>query len=94
AVVLLYSNIKLKTSITKTFGLGDALLFLALAFTFANISFLVLFIFGLVFSLLLHVLLKHYSKFSTVPLAGYLSLFFAITYMAHWMGFLKYLYTI
>ncbi|WP_050807317.1 hypothetical protein [Bizionia argentinensis] len=94
AVVFLYSKIKLKTSISNTFGLGDGLLFLVLAFSFSSISFLILFVFGLIFSLTLHLLLKRKLKQITVPLAGYLSLFFAVTYISYWLGILKSIYII
>jgi len=94
AVVFLYSKLKLKTSISNTFGLGDGLLFLALIFSFSSISFVILFVFGLIFSLVLHLILNKNSKYQTVPLAGYLSLFFSITYLAHWFGILKSVYTI
>ena len=93
-VVYSYSKLKLKTSIAQTFGLGDALLFFALAFTFSSVSFLVLFVFGLVFSLVLHLFLKNRSEHKNVPLAGYLSLFFSIAYVAHWLGILKLVYTL
>ncbi|WP_299363517.1 hypothetical protein [Winogradskyella sp.] len=94
-VVLGYSKFKLNTSISQTFGLGDTLLFFALAFTFSSISFLVLFVFGLIFSLTLHLLIKRRSvEHKTVPLAGYLSLFFAIAYVSHWTGILKSVYSI
>jgi len=93
-IVYMYSKFKLKTPITQTFGLGDALLFFALAFTFSSVTFLVLFVFGLFFSLILHLFLSKKSKYKTVPLAGYLSLFFAIAYGAHWIGILKSVYTI
>ena len=92
--VLLYSKLKLKTSISNTFGLGDGLLFLALIFSFSSISFIILFVFGLIFSLVLHLILNKNSKHQTVPLAGYLSLFFSIAYLAHWFGILKSVYTI
>ena len=91
-VVGLYSKIRLKTSIKETFGLGDGFLFLALTFTFSNVTFIVLFVFGMIFSLLLHLALKQKSKIDTVPLAGYLSLFFAIAYGAYWTGFLESVY--
>ncbi len=94
AVVFLYSKLRLKTSVLNTFGLGDGLLFLALAFSFSSISFIILFVFGLVFSLVLHLVLKRKSKQTTVPLAGYLSLFFAITYLSHWVDILKSVYLI
>jgi len=91
-VVFLYSRIKLKTSISKTFGLGDGLLFVALAFTFSSVSFLILFVFGLIFSLLIHLAINKSSRFTTVPLAGYLSLFFVFAYMGHWSGLIKSVY--
>ena len=75
-VVFLYSKLKLKVSINDTFGLGDGLMFIALIFTFSSVTFLVLFVFGLIFSLALHLILKNKAKHTTVPLAGYLSLFF------------------
>lgn len=93
-VVFLYSKIKLKTSIKNTFGLGDVLLFFALIFTFSSVSFLILFVFGLVFSLIIHLVIKRNSKHKTVPLAGYLSLFFSIIYLSHWLGFMPSVYTI
>lgn len=93
-VVYAYSILKLKTSLNNTFGLGDSLLFFALAFTFSSVSFIVLFVFGLLFSLVMHLVIKHKSKHQTVPLAGYLSLFFALAYVAHWAGVLKTVYTI
>jgi hypothetical protein len=69
-------------------------LFFVLAFSFSSISFIILFVFGLIFSLVLHLLLKKKSKHSTVPLAGYLSLFFSIAYVSHWGGILKSVYII
>jgi hypothetical protein len=87
--VVLYSNLKMKQSITKTFGLGDGLLFLALAFTFPSVTFLILFVFGLIFSLIIHLFSKNQAKSTTVPLAGYLSLFFAIAYLGNWVGLLN-----
>ncbi len=93
-VIFVYSKIKLKVAIDQVFGLGDGLLFLALAFTFSSVSFLILFVFGLIFSLVLHLFLKNKSEHSTVPLAGYLSLFFSISYISHWSGLIKTLYII
>lgn len=92
--VFIYAKLKLKTALSKTFGLGDGLLFFALAFTFSSISFFILFVFGLIFSLLLHLFFKSSSKFETVPLAGYLSFFFALSYLASWSGILTNLYTV
>ncbi len=94
AVVFLYSKFKLRTTITDTFGLGDGLMFIALAFTFSSISFIILFVFGLIFSLMIHVIFKNKSRYNTVPLAGYLSLFFMITYISYWLGITPNIYTI
>lgn len=77
----LYSRIKLKKNVLQSvLGLGDILFFMAIAFSFSIASFLVLFVFSLIFSLLMHTLLKHKQKETTVPLAGYMSLFFAVIY--------------
>lgn len=93
-VVFFYAKFKLKTSITNTLGLGDVLLFIALTFSFSTVSFLVIFIFSLFFSLLLHLFLKNKKTGITVPLAGYMSLFFAFTYLSFWTGIINSLYTI
>lgn len=92
-VILLYAKLKLKTSFTNVFGIGDLLLFLALTLTFSSISFIILLVFSLIFSLIIHLIFKEQKKL-TVPLAGYMSLFFAITYITHWLGFLPTLYYI
>jgi len=92
AIVFLYSKFKLKTTISNTFGMGDGLLFFALTFSFSSISFIILFVFGLIFSLTLHLILKKNSKHQTVPLAGYLSLFFAVAYLSNWIGILESVY--
>ncbi len=91
-VVFLYARFKLKVPAHTTFGLGDALLFLALTFTFTSLSFIILFVFGLLFSLLIHLVVKRKSNHTTVPLAGYLSLFFIIIYITNWFGGLKNIY--
>ncbi|MDO5986287.1 hypothetical protein Q4Q39_02620 [Flavivirga amylovorans] len=93
-IVFLYSNLKLKTRFLNTIGLGDVLLFAGLSLSFATISFIIIFVSALFFSLLLHIILKKRSAFRTVPLAGYMSLFFSITYMAYWSGFINGLYRI
>jgi len=93
-VVYGYSRFKLKTPIFQTFGFGDALLFFALVFSFSSVSFVILFVFGLVFSLVLHMIMKGKTNHDTVPLAGYLSLFFSMAYIAHWIGLLTSVYSI
>ncbi|MFE3872478.1 hypothetical protein ACFX5F_14725 [Flavobacterium sp. ZS1P70] len=81
-VCYLYAVLKLKKPLLKeVFGLGDVLFFIFMAFSFSIISFFVLFVFALVFSLLLHSVLQHKQIVKTVPLAGYMSLFFGVVYV-------------
>ena len=94
-IIGLYSRLKLKTSILKTIGLGDILLFFALTFSFSTIAFIIFFISALIFSLGLHVYrTKNMTQNTTVPLAGYMSLFFLMAYTTHWLGFVNILYKI
>lgn len=89
----LYSILKLKRKIEESLGIGDILLFLFLSFTFSITSFLVLFIFSLLFSLSLHLLLQHKNSDKTVPLAGYMSIFFATVYLIDLIFNCTFLYT-
>ncbi len=93
-IVFLYSKFKLKTNLRNTFGLGDVLIFIALSFSFSTVSFLVIFIFSLFFSLALHLVFKKKKKGITIPLAGYISLFFAFVYISFWIGITNSLYSI
>jgi heme exporter protein D len=68
-----------KLSFQNALGLGDILFFIFLSFGFATISFIVLFVFSLIFSLLLHFIFQNKNQL-TVPLAGYMSLFFGVVY--------------
>ncbi|WP_348799717.1 hypothetical protein [Flavobacterium adhaerens] len=80
-LLVCYAYTKLrKIEFRNSFGLGDVLFFIFISFTFSTISFLVLFIFSLCFSLLLHLVLSQKSKEKTVPLAGYMALFFGVVY--------------
>lgn len=93
-IIYLYSRLKLKINFNEAIGLGDLILFVGLAFSFATISFLVIFIFALAFSMILHLFLRKIQKQANVPLAGYMSLFFALTYVAQWTGLLTNLYSV
>jgi hypothetical protein len=80
-VCFVYAKLKLKQPLLReVFGLGDILFFVAIAFSFSMVSFLVLFVFALLFSLLLHLILKHRQTDKTVPLAGNMALFFGVVY--------------
>lgn len=93
-VLHLYAKYKLKTTLNEVFGLGDALLFIGFCVAFPVASFIVFFVFALLFSLVLHVVLKHKMEVQTVPLAGYMSVFLLIVYAFHWIGFIPNLYSI
>lgn len=80
-VSYLYAKLKLQQPLLKeVFGLGDLLFFIFIAFSFSMVSFLVLLVFSLLFSLLLHFAMKNGQTEKTVPLAGYMSMFFAVVY--------------
>ena len=83
-ILWVYSKIILKKKlVNQSIGMGDVLFFITLAFCFSIISFYVLFVFSLFFSLLMHFLLKKsYKEHTTIPLAGYMAVFFAFVYCA------------
>ncbi|MBN4057923.1 hypothetical protein JYT34_00600 [Olleya sp. AH-315-K02] len=91
-IVFLYTKFKLKIAFIEAFGLGDVLFFLMVSFSFSTISFVILFICALIFSLIVHLTLKKNSN--NVPLAGYMSLFFVFTYLAYWSGFINSVYRV
>ena len=93
-IVFLYSKIKLNSSFNEAIGLGDVLMFIGLVFSFSTVSFLVIFVCSLVFSLTVHLIIKRYSKLQSVPLAGYISLFFSLIYLSHWAGITTSLYAL
>ena len=71
----MYAKIKMKQPIFNVFGLGDLLFFIVLAVSFPTLSFLVIFVFSLIFSWSIYMLIKQHLKEKTVPLAGLQSLF-------------------
>jgi hypothetical protein len=80
-VCYLYAAFKLKKNLLKeVFGLGDVLFFIFITFSFSIVSFFVLFVFSLIFSLILHLAMQSRQSEKTVPLAGYMSLFFGVVY--------------
>ena len=88
-----YATLQLKKPLLKeVFGLGDVLFFIFIPFSFSILSFFVLFVFSLVFSLLLHLVLQHKQTQKTVPLAGYMSLFFGVVYIISFFGNCNFLY--
>jgi hypothetical protein len=93
-IVFLYSTFKLKTAFLSTIGLGDLLFFAGISLSFSTVSFIFIFICALIFSLIMHLIVKRKAIITTVPLAGYMSLFFLLTYISFWSGFIDDLYVI
>ncbi|WP_203258180.1 hypothetical protein [Hyunsoonleella ulvae] len=82
----LYFSLKHKTlvnPIDSFIGMGDIAFFLAITPLFHLKPFILFFIVGLVFSLMVHGVLLLFKKVKTIPLAGYLALFLAINIVAN-----------
>ena len=83
-------------SFSNAIGLGDILFLFAIAVGFPPVSYITLLAFGLVFALIIHQAISYLSKKPiktdktttqhTVPLAGYLALFFCGILLVHWLG--------
>ena len=80
-MVSMYAKIKMKQPIFNVFGIGDLLFFMLLAVSFPTLSFLVIFVFSLIFSWSIFMLIKQYLKEKTVPLAGLQSLFLLLVFI-------------
>jgi hypothetical protein len=88
----IYVTIKMKkTYINEVIGLGDLLFFFFICFSFAPITFIILFTFSLLFSLVIHLILNK-KQDQTVPLAGYMSLFYSSVYTLVYFSNFKVLY--
>jgi len=77
-----------KKLFSEVLGLGDILLFIALAVSFPTLSFLNFFVFSVLFTYVISKLLKlairNYKD--SVPLAGGMSLFLSFVFVLHWTG--------
>ena len=91
-MIYLYSKVKLNLNLKDTLGLGDILFFLALAVSFATTTFIITFVFALIFSLLIHLVIKSNAPNKTVPLAGYMSLFYMVVFVGYWLGMINAIY--
>ena len=94
SVIFLYARLKLKARFKDVFGLGDLLLFVCLSVSFSTVSFIVIFISALIFSLLIHLSIRQKESKTSVPLAGYMSVFFICAFMAYWTGIINFVYSI
>lgn len=84
SILSLYSKFKLKKPLKETFGMGDAVFFLAFAFAFPTYSFLVLFSFSLFFTGVIFFFFKRKLYHKTVPLAGLQALFLTLVFISNW----------
>lgn len=83
-ILFLYAKLIMKKPFLNTsFGLGDLLFFYAISVAFPTVTFIVLFVFALIFSLCLHLVRKRKDIEPSVPLAGYMALFFAMILGIH-----------
>lgn len=94
-VLIIYTYIKLRgiNQFSKAIGSGDILMFFVLSLSFSTLSFMFCFIFSLFFSLILSLYLNRKDK-NQIPLAGYMSIFFGLIFIAYWLGFIRQLYSI
>lgn len=90
-VSFVYIKIR-KLDFKNSIGIGDVLFFIFISCTFSIVSFLVLFVFALLFSLVLHFVLNIKKEQQTVPLAGYMSLFFGVIYTISFCNINTFLY--
>ena len=77
-ILFLYTSlITKKRFLNHSLGLGDVLFFYAMGVGFPTLTFIVLFAFAVLFSLLVFTITKRSSVYKTVPLAGLMGLFIA-----------------
>lgn len=72
-----FKNKKIVNPFAKYIGLGDILFLIAILPLFILRTYMLFFITGMLFSLLLYLIFKNRLKFNSIPLAGYLSLYLA-----------------
>lgn len=86
AILYVYNMVRLKKAFFKeVFGWGDLFFFMALAVGFPTITFVVLFVFSLLFSLIAWLVLKKKSNHNTVPLAGLMAVFLGVVLIVNLM---------
>jgi hypothetical protein len=78
-IAKLFSKFFLNKKLTnESIGIGDISLFIALCFAFPVVSFSIFFVCSLFFSLFIHLVFNRNKD--TIPLAGFMSLFFILIY--------------
>jgi len=83
-VLFMYSKYVLRTSfLNTTFGIGDVLFLTFTATSLPTMAFIVLVGFSLLFSVITAKLLLIKTPSQSIPLAGIMSLFFSVVFIAH-----------
>ncbi|MFQ6601763.1 hypothetical protein [Flavobacterium sp. C3NV] len=90
-ISFLYTRFR-NLNFANAIGIGDILFFVFVSGTFSIVSFFVLFVFALLFSIILQQVLINKEKDQTVPLAGYMSLFFGVVYAMTFLSNSTFLY--
>ncbi|SHK68910.1 hypothetical protein SAMN04488007_3655 [Maribacter aquivivus] len=81
AILFLYTRIIRKMKfLNVSFGLGDVLFFYAFALGFPTVTFLILFVSSIIFSLMVSLIQKKKNKANGIPLAGLMSLFLVFVF--------------
>tara|TARA_Y100001933_G_scaffold262577_2_gene320536 strand:- start:10233 stop:10715 length:483 start_codon:yes stop_codon:yes gene_type:complete len=79
-LVWLYTRQLMKQKfLNHAFGLGDVLFLCAFAMGFPTVTFIILLVFSLLFSLIVCSVLKLFFELDTVPLAGLMGVFLIVT---------------
>ena len=91
-VIFIYTKLKLKKRFSDVIGLGDILLLTAIIFACNMVSFIIMLPCALIFSLAMHLFLSKHQNNKTVPLAGYMSLFYGLAFLGFWFGAINSLY--
>lgn len=89
-LILLLTKISMKVIFKRDsnyLGLGDVFLFFAFAVSFPTMTFINFFVFAILFTFVLHLLVKKSYKpdHKTIPLAGFMSIFLLCMYIAYWL---------
>ena len=82
SILYLYAKFFMKKHfLNHSLGLGDILFFFALGVGFPTITFVILFVYSIFFSLFIFLVLKRNLKLKTIPLAGLMSMFFIMVFL-------------
>lgn len=94
-VLFLYTRYIVRMKfINVSFGLGDLLFFYAFALGFPTITFLILFVSAIIFSLIVFLISKKKDKNDTIPLAGLMGFFLIVVVLVSFLPSTPSLYII